>query len=177
MKTLRGEHIFLRALEPEDLDFIYEIENDEDIWAIGNTRTPFSKYVLKEYLENAHKDIYEVKQLRLVICDLEENTLGLIDLYDFDFNHRRAGIGLVIKQKKNRGTGYGKEALRLLTDYCFEQLHLHQLYCNIGDVNDASIGLFSSAGFEKIGVKKEWNLIRGKYRDEVMFQRINSNAH
>ena len=58
MVTLKGEHIFLRALEPEDLDFVYEIENDENIWEISCTQTPYSRFLIKQYLENAHKDSY-----------------------------------------------------------------------------------------------------------------------
>ena len=34
MITLKGEHIYLRALEPEDLEFIHEIENNEDILSL-----------------------------------------------------------------------------------------------------------------------------------------------
>ena len=175
--TIKGKHIELRALEPEDLDFIYELENDEEIWAIGNTRTPYSKFVLKEYLENAHKDIYEVKQLRLVICNKAERAVGLIDLFDFDFNHKRAGVGIVIKNKKDRGKGFAKEALKLLIDYCFNQLHLHQVYCNIGAENQISLNLFKSVGFELIGIKKEWNLIEGNYRDEILMQQINDHVY
>ena len=71
--TLKGQNIHLRALEPEDLDFLYEIENNESIWEVSNTQTPYSKWVLKQYLENAHQDIYEAKQLRLVIVLSETN--------------------------------------------------------------------------------------------------------
>ena len=97
MVTLKGEHIFLRALEPDDLDFIYEIENNQDIWEISNTITPYSRFLIKQYLENAHKDIFEVKQLRLVISTLDNDTIGLIDVFDFDFHNKRAGIGILIK--------------------------------------------------------------------------------
>ncbi len=76
MVTLKGEHIFLRALEPEDLDFIHEIENDESIWEISNTQTPYSRFLIKQYLEQSHKDIYEVKQLRLVISNYENTAFG-----------------------------------------------------------------------------------------------------
>ena len=56
MITLKGERIYLRALEPEDLDFIHEIENDESIWEISSTQTPYSKFLIKQYLENARQD-------------------------------------------------------------------------------------------------------------------------
>ena len=177
MVTLKGEHIFLRALEPEDLEFVHEIENDEIIWEISNTHTPYSKFMIKEYLNNAHKDIYEVKQLRLVICSKDSMSIGLIDIFDFDFKNRRAGIGILIKDGDNRRKGYGNEALKLLISYCFKQLHLHQLYCNIGEDNTKSIKLFMNQGFNKIGLKKEWNLINGNYKNEFFLQLLNSDVH
>ena len=173
MVTLKGEHVFLRALEPEDLDFIHTIENDESIWEISNTITPYSKFLIKQYLEHSHKDIYEVKQLRLVICNYNDDALGMIDIFDFDFKNRRAGIGILVKNIENRKKGYGKEALNLLVNYCFNHLDLHQLYCNISEENVASIGLFENQGFERIGLKKDWNLIENEFKNELLFQLIN----
>lgn len=174
MITLKGEHIYLRALEPEDLEFIHAIENDESIWEISSTQTPYSRYLIKQYLEYAHKDIYEVKQLRLVISNYKDEPLGTIDIFDFDFKNKRAGIGILIKNPSNRQNGYGSEALQLLVDYGFNHLDLHQLYCNIAEDNDASIKLFSGQGFEKIGLKKDWNHKNGTYKNEYLFQRINT---
>ena len=99
--TLKGQHIHLRALEPEDLDFLYEIENNESIWEVSNTQTPYSKWVLKQYLENAQQDIFEAKQLRLVIVFSETNEkIGLIDLFEFDAKNSRAGIGIIISERR-----------------------------------------------------------------------------
>ena len=170
--TLKGKHIYLRALEPEDLDFVFEIENNENIWEISNTIAPFSKYVIKRYLENAHKDIFETKQLRLVISDNKENPLGLIDLYDFDFINKRAGIGIIIKDAKNRHKGFGLESLQILVKYSFEKLYLHQLYCNISEENNASIKLFEKVGFTQVGLKKDWNVINGEFKNEYLYQLI-----
>jgi diamine N-acetyltransferase len=173
MITLKGEHIFLRALEPEDLEFIHGIENDESLWELSNTITPYSKFLIKQYLEHSHKDIFEVKQLRLVISNYENKPLGMIDLFDFDFKNSRAGVGILVKESNNRKLGYGREALQLLIKYSFSHLGLHQLYCNISEDNDASIKLFSSQGFKKIGLKKEWNYIEGAYKNELLFQLLN----
>jgi diamine N-acetyltransferase len=109
MELLRGENLFLRALEKEDLQFLYELENNTHVWEISGTVTPYSKSVLEFYLENAHRDIYEVKQLRLVICGYEGIALGLIDLFDFDPKHKRAGVGIVIVKEadRNKGIGFG----------------------------------------------------------------------
>ncbi|MEZ4802904.1 MAG: GNAT family protein [Gelidibacter sp.] len=173
MMTLKGKYVFLRALEPEDLEFIYTIENDETFWEISNTQTPYSKYILTQYLENSHKDIFEAKQLRLVISSYENKALGMIDLFDFDFKNSRAGVGILVKESTNRQQGFGKEALQLLVNYSFEHLNLHQLYCNITEDNKASITLFTNQGFEKIGLKKDWNAINGSYQNEYLFQLIN----
>ncbi|MBD3889768.1 GNAT family N-acetyltransferase [Olleya marilimosa] len=177
MLTLQGKHINLRALEPEDLSFIHEIENDESIWEISNTITPYSKYLIKQYLDHAHKDIYEVKQLRLVICNKNQDAIGMIDVFDFDYKNRRAGIGILVKDTANRQKGHGKEALQLLTNYCFKHLDLHQLYCNISEDNTASLALFKSQGFKEIGLKKDWNYLDGHFKNEYLFQLINTDVH
>jgi diamine N-acetyltransferase len=175
MITLKGNTIYLRALEPEDLEFIYAIENDVNIWEVSNTQTPYSKFLIKQYLENAHQDIYEAKQLRLAICKNDDNkAIGLIDLFEFDPKNNRAGIGIVIQNEIDRKKGFGKEALDVLINYSFSQLNLHQLFANISTKNESSLQLFATFGFQKIGVKKEWNLVNGNYEDEAIFQLINN---
>ena len=174
MITLQGNSIYLRALEPEDLNFVFGIENNETIWEVSNTQTPYSRFLIKQYLENAHQDIYEAKQLRLAICKKSDSKpLGLIDLFDFDPKNNRAGIGIVIENTENRNQGIGKEALSLLVNYAFKKLNLHQLYANITSTNEVSLTLFTTFGFQKCGVKKDWNLIESSYHDEAFFQLIN----
>lgn len=176
MLTLYGEQIFLRALEPEDFDLVFSVENDEGFWEISTNSTPYSKYIIRQYIENSHRDIYEVKQLRLVICDNDKNPVGLIDIFDFEPKHRRAAIGILIKNKENRGKGYGKEALKLLCNFCFAQLEMHQIYANVGIDNVPSQHLFEKAGFVRCGLKKDWNLINGEFKDELVYQLI-QNVH
>ena len=177
MITLKGENIYIRALEPNDLEFVYAIENDQSIWEVSNTNTPYSRFLVKQYLENAHQDIYEAKQLRLAICqDQDFPALGLIDLFDFDPKNNRAGVGIVIQGTENRNQNIGSEALGLLIQYAFHHLNLHQLYANIGTENVASTALFTKFGFQNIGVKKDWNLVNGVYKDEALFQLINHTS-
>ena len=173
MVSLKGKHIYLRALEPEDLDFVFSIENDENFWEVSNTQTPYSRFLIKQYLEHSHKDIYEVKQLRLVISSNDNKILGLIDIFDFDFKNSRAGIGILIKETIDRQKGFGNEALKLVIDYCDAYLGLHQLFCNISEDNSDSLKLFASQGFETIGLKKDWNNVNGSYKNEYLLQRIN----
>lgn len=177
MITLSGKNIFLRALEPEDLEFVYAMENDESIWEISHTQTPYSRFLIRQYLENAHQDIYEARQVRLAICvNGKFDAIGLIDLFEYDPKNHRAGIGILISEKGNRNKGFGSEALELLISYAFTHLNLHQLFANIDTENEASLKLFAIFGFEKIGVKKQWNLVNGRYRDEALFQLINQKS-
>ena len=177
MITLKGDNIYIRALEPNDLEFVYAIENDQSIWEVSNTHTPYSRVFVKKKVENAKHDIYEAKQLRLAICqDQDFPALGLIDLFDFDPKNNRAGVGIVIQGNENRKQNIGSEALGLLIQYAFNHLNLHQLYANIGTENVASTALFTKFGFQTIGIKKDWNLVNGVYKDEAIFQLINHTS-
>jgi diamine N-acetyltransferase len=172
--TLKGNSVYLRALEPNDLEFIYAVENNESIWEVSNTQTPYSRFLIKQYLKNANQDIYEAKQLRLAICkDQDFPAVGLIDLFDFDPKNNRAGVGILIQNQEERNVGIGTEALGLLIQFAFTQLNLHQLYANIDSENKPSLTLFAKFEFQKIGIKKQWNLVNGKYKDEILFQLIN----
>jgi diamine N-acetyltransferase len=175
MKILHGKSVYLRAIEPEDLEFVHSIENDEDIWEYSNTITPYSRFIIRQYLENAHQDIFEAKQLRLAICRTgSRDAIGLIDLFDYEPIHRRAGVGIVISRESNRHSGIGSEALEILIGYAFNTLGLHQLYANIVPSNKPSVALFTKFGFILAGVKKDWNRIQGEYHDEALYQLINA---
>ncbi len=173
MQALLGKKIHLRALEPQDIDFLFAVENDESYWEVSSTQTPFSRFILEQYIASAHQDIHEVKQLRLIIAEnTTKNKVGMIDLFDFNPQHKRAGVGiLVIDSEQHKG--YASEALQLLIDYSFMQLNLHQLFANITPDNTKSLTLFKKHNFLKVGTKKEWVLSKGKFKDEVLFQLIN----
>jgi diamine N-acetyltransferase len=172
---MKYKEISLRALEPEDLELLYEWENNIAYWVISSTVMPFSKYTLKRYIKNSHKNIYETSQLRLMIDHIRDNiTIGTIDIFDFDPFHKRAGIGILIANEEYRRKGYASMALKCLIDYCFKTLQVHQLYCNILANNCESMDLFKKVGFVQSGIKKEWVKTSDGYLDEYMFQLINS---
>jgi len=167
-KTIR-----LRALEPKDIHFLYELENDKDLWHLSHTQQPFSKHLLKQYIEQADRDIYEAKQFRFAIEICATNELiGFVDLFDFDAKNKRAGIGIIIKNKDKRNKGYGNEAIEEILNYAFNILHLHQVYANISADNLASINVFKKNAFVLAGQKKEWNFNGKTFQDELLFQHI-----
>jgi diamine N-acetyltransferase len=174
---LESSRLHLRAPEPEDLELLYNWENNTPTWLVSNTLTPFSKFVLRQYLETAHRDIFESKELRLMI-DLKTSkkpvcTIGTIDMFDYDPLHMRAGIGILIAASQNRRQGYAYEALQMIDDYAFNILQLHQLYCNIPENNIPSLNLFQKAGYEIIGIKKDWIRSGQQWLDEYMLQQFN----
>lgn len=158
MEPLKGTRIRLRAIEPEDEDLLFKWENDQRIWQVSNTLTPFSRLVIHQYLAQVHLDIFQAKQLRLVIESIETNKpVGLIDLFDFDPHHQRAGIGILIGDSSEWGKGYAKESLKILLHYVFTVLLLNQVYCSIDESNVASLNLFKNSGFRITGIKEKWN--------------------
>lgn len=174
--TLKGNNIFLRALEPEDIDFLYNLENDETLWEVSTTTSPYSRYILQQYLDNSHHDIYEVKQLRLVICRSEnEAQIGFIDLFDFEPKHQRVGVGIVIFSDEDKRKGFATEALQLVCRYAFKNLNVHQIFASITEGNLGSVKLFENAGFERSGVKKDWIFSDGNYKSEYLYQLIQNS--
>jgi diamine N-acetyltransferase len=171
---MKYQNVNLRAIEPEDLELLYEWENNDTNWIVSNTVTPFSKYVIKQYIENSHKSIYETGQLRLMIDFVPDKiTVGTIDVFDFDPFHKRAGLGILIANEEYRKKGLASMALKCLIEYCFGRLQLHQLYCNILESNTESIELFKKHGFTQAGYKKDWIKTSDKFVNEYLFQLIN----
>lgn len=169
---IKGNIVGLRAMEPKDSDLIYQWENDMELWKSGDTLTPYSKFSIDQFVINASKDIYEAKQLRLMIELLEESiTVGAIDLYDFDPYHLRAGVGIMIN-RAYRQKGYASEALGLLINYAFHTLRLHQLFCSIREDNYESISLFRKKNFQISGTKAEWLWDGSSWKGELFMQLI-----
>ncbi len=172
---ITGEKIVLRALELSDIDLLYKWENDRTSWHLSNTLTPFSRFSLEQYIMSTDQDIFAVKQLRLMIDKTGTNgkkCIGAIDLFEFDPANKRAGIGILINENE-RNKGFASESLRLLVQYCFSTLELHQLYCNIETANTGSLKLFQNQGFKIVGNKKDWIRKNNQWTDEYFLQLIN----
>lgn len=169
---LQSDTLLLRAPEPADLDFLFHIENDTRQWCVSGCKTPYSRYLLQQYIETNTHDIYVDKQARLMIEHRGSGRLiGAIDLIDFNPSVRRAEVGIVIDEPF-RGKGYGKEALALLCDYAEQVLDLHQLYAYIFLDNMEARQLFVSNAFREVAVLPDWVFVNKEYRSVSLFQRI-----
>ena len=171
--NLEGRICRLRAVEPEDVETMYRWENDPEVWAVSGTTAPFSRHMLVQFVEQQRLDLAQTRQLRLIVETRQEaRPVGAIDLFEYDPIHRRAGIGILIYEQSDRGRGYASDAVETLCRYAHDTLRAHQLWCNVGADNEASLRLFRSAGFTEIGVKRDWLWRPNGYHDEVMLQKI-----
>lgn len=164
-------NIRLRALEPSDLELLYLWENDPEVWRVSGTLSPISRERLARFIEEQNYDLYATRQMRLII-EAEGAIVGSIDIFDFDPQHRRFGIGILIYQESDRRNGYAKEAIETVVEYGRNTLNLKQIWANIAADNIASIALFESCGFSKCAHRKEWINRGGEFIDEVEYQLI-----
>lgn len=166
----------LRKIEPSDLPFLYQWENDASSWADGANHNPLSQQDLRDYIASTSGDIYKDGQLRLVIQSVSEAvcqqrglsaqrsvspqdglTIGCIDLFDFDPRNRRAAIGMYIAPEY-RGKGVGHEALKQLEAYAFDFLRLRCLYAVIATNNIPCSALYEHAGYQPSSPLPAWTL-------------------
>lgn len=170
---LENDKIKLRALEPEDVELLYNWENNPHLWQVGNTRQPYSKFALRQYIQQAHETIYEAGHLRLIVVEIEnQKAVGTVDLFDFDMHNSKVALGLYI-DAVHQGKGYATQALHLIEEYVFSFLKLHQLYCHISENNTASRTMFEKEGYEQNGMLKNWIRSTDGYDNIIVFQRFN----
>lgn len=170
---LSNDKVCLRALERDDLDALYLLENDMAAGGSSVVKQPVSRQLLWQYIESYTADINVDKQLRLVIADARDTSIlvGAIDIYDYDAHDRRGFVGISVLDAV-RGQGYGKAALELLCQYAAEVLGMHQLAAVVAADNESSRQLFTSTGFKTCGSLRSW-LRRGKhYADALLFQKL-----
>ena len=163
--------IRLRAIEPEDLDLLYRIENDTRLWNVGTTNVPYSRYTLHDYIATSSDDVYADRQVRLIIENEEGKTVGIADLTNFSPQHQRAETGIVILDEERR-KGYAEAALHEVCDYARRVLHLHQLYGVVAESNKAALSLYEKAGFQHQITLKDWLFDGKKYEDARVMQRF-----
>ena len=169
---LSNSKITLRALEPDDIDLLYHWENTSDVWKVSNTHTPISKFMLANYIKSADADIWEKKELRLMIVDANQKVIGTIEVFEFDPFHQRAGLGIIIFDQADRRSGIATTTLDLISDYLKNEIGVYQVYVNIASDNQPSIKLFEKLSFELIGTKKHWLKRPTGWIDELMYQKF-----
>ena len=159
----------LRALEPEDLELLYAIENEMTLWQHAATTVPYSRYVLRQYIAEAKYDLFQDGEVRLV-AEANGTPLALCDLTHFDPQHQRAEVGIVVLPQSLH-QGHGQRALKALEEYA-HRLMLHQLYAIVADDNNPAIRLFRQRGFVPSTPLKDWIKRSNQYVSATVWQKI-----
>lgn len=177
MTQLRNEHIVLRALEPEDIELIYQWENNPEVWQVSDTRMPISKFMLANYIKTADRDIWESRELRLMIETADGRPVGTIELFDFEPYHSRVGLGITIVDTADRNKGLATQACNLIENYVTETLGIAQIFINIAESNQPSIGFFEKRNYLNTGRKTNWRRTPSGWEDELFYQKkLTSNT-
>lgn len=162
-------NIRLRAPEPHDLDAIYLWENDPTIRSYGAAVAPYSRAMLQEYISTYDADPLHAGQLRLII-DVDNKSVGAVDLYDVDAKNRRAFVGIVVDELcRSRGIAFA--ALTLLSDYCRNDLGLHQLAAVVPLSNLSSRRLFEKSDYKVVAVLPEWVRMGKEFSDAILMSK------
>lgn len=171
-RYLQDNTLFLRPVEPEDLELLYTIENNPDIWDKGTVTIPYSHYALRRFIQETQNDLFIDRQLRLIIVLSETGkSIGIVDLFNFEPSHLRAEIGIALLagyQKK----GLAAKAVNLLCEYAGKALRLHSLSAWVAGTNTASRHLFEHTGFEMKGCLEDWLATSSGFENVIIYQKI-----
>lgn len=162
--------ICLRAMEPEDLDLLYLVENDESVWNTGTTNVPYSRYALTNYIANCTSDIFTDKQVRLMVENEKHEVVGIVDVMNFEPQHLRAELGIIIR-KEWQGKGFAQAAIAHLIDYARKVIHLHQLYAVVSEENITCLNVLQVCGFERSALLHDWLFDGQNYVNAYVLQR------
>ncbi len=120
-----------------------------DEWATSEKTVPFTVYVRPEL-----------------------RPIGTASLFDVDHRNRTATFGILVGEAGYRGRGYGTETTRLVLDYAFTMLGLHNVMLTVYDLNPAGIRAYEKAGFKEFGRRRQSQRIGGRLRDEIFMQSL-----
>lgn len=163
----------LRPLEPEDLELLYTIENDATLWDVSDDTTPYSRYALRQYIANQPQDLYQCRELRLIIVEKQTSLpIGIVDLVNYSPKNQRAEISIALLRDK-RGKGYGEKAIFLLEEYVQRFYGMRMLYALVSSRNNTLANkMFKSLGYERIACLPQWHRRGDNFEDVDVMQKI-----
>jgi len=161
---IEGKNIYLRAMEPHDMDCYWEMLNNPSISSnVVGWSFPVSKH---EQLQWYERTITDKKNMRFtVVLKESDKAVGMVTLSSIDWQNRSATHGIKLHPSCPKGKGIGTDAVMTLMKYAFEEVNLHRLDGSWIDYNTASINLYTKCGWVVEGVKKEAIFRDGEYHD------------
>lgn len=171
---ISADNMSLRIAEPEDADLIYAWENDRTLWRVSETIAPTSRFQVEQFLLG-NSDLLANRQMRFMICiEGEASPIGCVDIFEYDPINEHVGIGILIEPRFRR-QGHAENAIRMLTDYLFNNVMVHQIFCLIDELNTESQRLFTKLGFQQCGCRKDWIKTPDGFIDVLCYQLIHND--
>jgi RimJ/RimL family protein N-acetyltransferase len=134
---------------------------------LGFDQDPGEDYV-RERLRDERRKLREGRSVAFAIADPDTGDFrGEILLHTFEWEHARAAIGVWVAREA-RGQGMGACALRLISQYGFEELNLRRLEMTTFPDNEPLVRIAETVGFLNEGVLRSYTFERGKRRDLMM---------
>lgn len=166
--NIYGEKVLLRAMEPEDMEMLWETINNPEIeHMVGGWSFPVSKHEQMQWYERVFAD---KQNIRLIIEILETGeAIGMISLTDIDWKNRSAITAIKLKETAPKKKGYATDALFVLMKFSFEELQLYRLSCEVLEYNSASIRLHQKCGARREGLKRSAVYKNGAYHNVICY--------
>ncbi|MCD7484067.1 spermidine N1-acetyltransferase [Listeria monocytogenes] len=152
----------LRPLEREDLKFVHRLNNDAKIMSYW-FEEPYEAFVELQELYDKH--IHDQSERRFIL-ELDGQMVGLVELMEIDYIHRRAEFQIII-DPKFQGHGYAVSATKLAMKYAFHVLNIHKLYLVVDKVNEKAIHVYEKVGFIREGELIDEFFVDGTYHDAI----------
>ncbi|EOD00457.1 GNAT family N-acetyltransferase [Caldisalinibacter kiritimatiensis] len=163
-KKLVGRKCYLSPIDVEDYEKYTEWVNDMEI-GVGMI---FSASLITETKEKEILERLADSEYNFAIIDKENDKLiGNIGFPKLDKINRVAELGIFIGDKEYWGKGYGVEAIKLLLDFGFSILNLHNIYLKVFEYNKPARRCYKKVGFKEVGRLREAKQIAGKRYDEI----------
>ena len=173
-RKIIGERLYLSPFDADDPDICSKWAKWMNDRIVSDTYGGHSNHTS---LSGAKKTLQELTGHRFFIVLMDGDTLiGQISLHNIDHLHRNAFLGILIGEVEHHGKGYGTEAVRLILDYGFKTLNLHNIILSVHEDNYAGIACYKKVGFKEAGRRREWFFKNGKYTD-VIYMDILENEY
>ncbi|OYQ72936.1 spermidine N1-acetyltransferase [Wohlfahrtiimonas sp. G9077] len=159
-----SNNLRIRPLEKEDLRFIHHLDNNASIMRYW-FEEPYESFLELSDLYDKHIHDKSERRFILQLAD-EESRIGLVELVEIDYTHRRAEFQIIIAPG-HQGQGYARHATKLAMDYAFFTLNLYKLYLVVDEANEKAIHIYSKLGFSIEGTLRHEFFSAGAYRNAI----------
>ncbi|MDM8534890.1 GNAT family protein [Clostridiaceae bacterium HSG29] len=164
-KKLIGERLYLSPVNLDDVEKYAEWLNDLEISLyLTGTSEVYTNNKEREILESLLKSETDIL---FAIINNDNELIGNIGLHQIDYKNRKATFGIFIGEKDYWNNGYGTEAIKLLLNYGFYFLNLHNINLEVYSYNERAISCYKKIGFKEIGRRRESIILGGKFYDEI----------